>query len=728
MLSGHLRNAGLAICAALTIAGTASIDHSSHGVNFLAYSLLALTSFGLTLADDSDMGFVFVILALRQLPWTDAMLMGSAALFIQSIVRRDHAPPRLLLQRLASTILAVLLSQAVFHAPWLAGMDSAGRFMLASVACFVGYNFRGLNRLNLWPFPYYPVAAAIGALVPVSIVLVPAVFVTWQTYRIYARRLEKQCAESKDMSDLHMRTVETLALAIEAKDQPLSGGNRRVQVYATEIALELGLKQEEVEALATASLLYDIGELAVPEHIMLKPGTLTDEEFEKVKIHPSVGAEILERVRFPHPVAPIVRAHHERWDGTGYPLGLKGNEIPMGARILTAADALDALTSPRRHRPAIRIEDAIAHLLKESGKAFDPNVVSLIARNYRQWETRVAGQNRGDFMDSIFAAQREAQVLLELTNALSSSLDLQETFSSLRKALRQLVPFQTMVVWIEGPDGLEPAFMDGDHLVLWSAVRIPMGAGISGVAAATGLPQNSQQPNQELSQLGALRTAHPFRHVFAAPLQSEDWKGSLTLYRASDLKFTSEDARLMSAVAPKLSSAIANGRRFMKINQVDLTDALTSLPNAKALAVKMKDMSSPTAVVVCDLDGFKGVNDRFGHLTGNRLLEALAKGFQSGCRGEDFVARTGGDEFVLLLAGLRRHEVGPRLEQFREMVRLTGRVVCGDNVVDASFGAAFYPTDDQSTETLLAKADSQMYRRKSEQKSGILRLRGQRSA
>ncbi len=725
---GHLRNLGLALCAALTIVGAASIDHASHGPNYLAYSLLAITSFGLTLADCSDMGFVFVILALRQLPWTDTMLMGGAALFIQGVVRREQVQPRAMLQRLCSTILAVVLSQAVFHAPILAGVDVAARFMLASVACFLGYNFRGLTRLNLWPFPYYPVAAAIGALVPVSVVLVPAVFITWRTYRIYARRLEKQCLESKNMSDLHMRTVETLALAIEAKDQPLSGGSRRVQVYATQIALKVGLTSDEVDALATASLLYDIGELAVPEHIMLKPGSLTDEEFEKVKIHPSVGAEILERVRFPHPVAPIVRAHHERWDGLGYPLGLKADQIPIGARILAAADALDAMTSPRQHRPAMRIEEAIEHLEKESGKAFDPNIVSFIAKNYKQWERQVAGQKRGDFMDSIFAAQREAQVLLELTNTLSSSLDLQETFTALRKALRQLVPFQTMVVWIEGANGLEAEFMDGDHLVLWSAARIPVGSGISGLAASMGTNQISQQPNQELSYLGALRTAHPFRHVFAAPLQSADWKGALTLYRASDLKFSSEDARLMSAVAPRLSSAIANGRRFLKINQVDLTDALTGLPNAKALAVRMQHMTPPTAVVVCDLDGFKGVNDRFGHLTGNRLLESLAKGFQSGCRGEDFVARSGGDEFVLLLPGLRRHEVAPRLEQFREMVRTTGRVVCGENVVDASFGAAFYPSGDQTPESLLALADSQMYRRKTEQKSGVLRLRGSRSA
>src|SRR5207253_2623914 len=109
----------------------------------------------------------------------------------------------------------------------------------------------------------------------------------------------------------------------------------------------------------------------------------------------TVGAEILERVRFPHPVAPIVRAHHEHWDGSGYPLGLKGNQIPLGARILAAADALDALTSPRQHRPAIRIEEAMEHLAKESGKAFDPQIVSMIAKNYKVWEREVAGQKRG---------------------------------------------------------------------------------------------------------------------------------------------------------------------------------------------------------------------------------------------------------------------------------------------------------------------------------------------
>jgi diguanylate cyclase (GGDEF)-like protein len=184
----------------------------------------------------------------------------------------------------------------------------------------------------------------------------------------------------------------------------------------------------------------------------------------------------------------------------------------------------------------------------------------------------------------------------------------------------------------------------------------------------------------------------------------------------------------MSVVAPKVAAALTNSRRFREINKVDLSDSLTGLPNSKALAIRMESLEEPTAIVVCDLDGFKQVNDRFGHLTGNRLLESVAKTFQSGCRGNDFVARTGGDEFVLILPGMRRRETEPRLEQFREMIRITGRIVCGEDVVDASFGAAFYPADHSSPEELISLADAHMYQRKAEQKSGVVRMRAPRSA
>ena len=185
-------------------------------------------------------------------------------------------------------------------------------------------------------------------------------------------KLETEKSHAEQVSSLHLRTIEALALAIEAKDETTGEHLQRVRVYAMELAKELGLSEDETEALRAASVLHDIGKLAVPEHIISKPGKLTPEEFEKMKIHPIVGAEILEQVDFPYPVVPIVRAHHEKWDGSGYPNGLAGEAIPIGARILAAVDCLDALASDRQYRKALPLDEAMAKVVADAGKSFDP--------------------------------------------------------------------------------------------------------------------------------------------------------------------------------------------------------------------------------------------------------------------------------------------------------------------------------------------------------------------
>ena len=178
------------------------------------------------------------------------------------------------------------------------------------------------------------------------------------------------------MSDLHLATIEALALAIDAKDQTAQSHIRRVQVYAAGIAKALGMPDHEIQGVKTAALLHDIGKLAVPEHILSKPGPLTQEEFQKIRIHPQVGAEIISAVPFPYPVAPLILSHHERWDGKGYPQGLKGDEIPLGARILSVVDYFDALTSDRPYHRAMEHDAALALLEQEAGKALDPQVVA----------------------------------------------------------------------------------------------------------------------------------------------------------------------------------------------------------------------------------------------------------------------------------------------------------------------------------------------------------------
>src|ERR1700678_3156829 len=200
--------------------------------------------------------------------------------------------------------------------------------------------------------------------------------------------MEDEKKHAEEMAALHLRTIEALALAIEAKDHTTHDHLQRVQSYAVEGGKDFGLDESQLEALRAAAALHDIGKLAVPEHIISKPGKLTREEFEKMKIHPVVGAEILERVRFPYEVTPIVRSHHERWDGAGYPDGLRGQRIPIGARILAAVDCLDALASNRQYRRALPMAEAMARVASDAGTAFDPNVVRALQARYRELEAR----------------------------------------------------------------------------------------------------------------------------------------------------------------------------------------------------------------------------------------------------------------------------------------------------------------------------------------------------
>jgi putative nucleotidyltransferase with HDIG domain len=217
---------------------------------------------------------------------------------------------------------------------------------------------------------------------------VPVLYLMHRSYTVYVARIGEQQKHIGEMAGLHLRTIEALALAIDAKDDTTAAHLRRVQVYASELGRELGLSQVEMQAIEAASLLHDIGKLAVPEHIISKPGRLTPDEFEKMKIHPTVGAEILERVDFPYPVVPIVRSHHEKFDGTGYPDGLKGEEIPIGARILAAVDCLDALASDRQYRKALPLDEAIQIVIGESGKSYDPKVVAVLAARYKELELK----------------------------------------------------------------------------------------------------------------------------------------------------------------------------------------------------------------------------------------------------------------------------------------------------------------------------------------------------
>jgi len=199
-------------------------------------------------------------------------------------------------------------------------------------------------------------------------IILPLLLISYLSHRTSLGRVEDAKRHIDRVNELYMSTIETLAMAVDAKDQITHGHIRRVQVYAIELARRLGVTDEEhVRAIEAAALLHDMGKLAIPEHILNKPGHLTEAEFEKMKRHADIGADLLSSIKFPYPVVPMVRHHHERWDGNGYPAGISATDIPLGARILSVVDCFDALTSDRPYRPRLSNEEAFAVLRERRG-------------------------------------------------------------------------------------------------------------------------------------------------------------------------------------------------------------------------------------------------------------------------------------------------------------------------------------------------------------------------
>ena len=642
------------------------------------------------------------------------------------------------------------------------------------IGLFVLDQSRPLLRLWLketgWAIPYYlggaVLAFAMSALSgfagwPTVIATAPAVYLIYRTARLYLHRIQDQQLHAEEMASLHLRTIEALALAIEAKDQTTHDHLKRVQVYARELGRELGLTPAEHEALQAAALLHDIGKLAVPEHIISKPGRLTPEEFEKMKIHPTVGAEILEQVRFPYPVAPIVRTHHEKWDGTGYPAGLKGEEIPIGARILSAVDCLDALASDRQYRRALPLDQAMEIVKSESGKAYDPKVVDILGRRYVELERLASGtpvskqtklstdvkvelgaapavgfenakeasvtteaKQPVDFLNSIASARQEVQTLFEIAQDLGNSLSLDETLSMLSVRLRRIIPHHSLAIWLRNDDTLTPGYVNGEDFRLFSSLAIPVGQGLSGWVAENGKPIVNGNPTVESGYLNDPTITSTLRSAVAVPLEGNGRNvGVLALYHLDRDAFTRDHLRILNAINTKIGMAIENALRFRQVENTATTDYMTSLPNARSLFLQLdselarsKRNDTPLTVLVLDMDGLKAINDQYGHMEGNRILGQVAAGLKSACREYDYVARMGGDEFVVLMPGLRADDSQSRIEHLRNVIATAGAGLFPDKQLTASIGVSSFPKDGTDAEQLLAQADRRMYHEKQERK------------
>ncbi len=598
---------------------------SNDPLKFVCYLIAALLASSLKVTlpgieGTLSVNFLFTLLGILELSLPETLLIGLASTLAQFYWKPARQLKRV---QLIFNVSQVTVSSAiaygayklvviyVLHAPGplallVAAITHYG-CNTAATSTIIGLTedkpiARVWGESHLWLFPYYMVGAAVAGLVHFlnrhigwqsSLLVLPPIYLMYRSYRLYLGKLETEKRHAEQVSSLHLRTIEALALAIEAKDATTGEHLQRVRVYAMELAKELGLSADETEALQAASVLHDIGKLAVPEHIISKPGKLSPEEFEKMKIHPTVGAEILEQVDFPYPVVPIVRAHHEKWDGSGYPNGLSGEAIPIGARILAAVDCLDALASDRQYRKALPLDEAMAKVAADAGKSFDPRVVAILQRRYIELEKLAneqplqappklstdikverglapaagfeasAGQDTdasgsaGDSFELISAARQRAQEIIALSRRSGRSLSTEDILSLLAIRLKHLVPHEALAVYCPGNGVLSAEFVSGENFRLFSSLKIPHGEGLAGWVAQNHKAILNGNPSVEPGYLNDPTSYSTLRSALAVPMEGSGAVAAvLALYRADQDAFTADDLGIVEAITAGLGVVI----------------------------------------------------------------------------------------------------------------------------------------------------------------------------
>jgi putative nucleotidyltransferase with HDIG domain len=603
-------------------------------MHFFVYLAAVLLSSGMKVALPKSEGtmsvnFPFILLGILQLSPMQAVALAVASVVAQCRIR--VVKPFTLLQILfnvanvsLATVLAGLAYGGALHplndevAPALA-IAAAAYFLANTVplslilAWEAGAGpFRQWRQEFLWYLPFYLVGAMLAAAANwvgiqfgwlTSLLLIPMVYTVYRAYcaqMAIVRDRERHIVETEA---LHLRTIEALAMAVEAKDENTHRHLMRVRVYVSELGKLMGLEKPMMQALLTAAYLHDIGKLAVPEYIINKPGKLTPEEFDKMKIHPVVGADILERVHFPYPVVPIVRSHHEAWDGSGYPDGLKAEEIPIGARLLTAVDCFDALASDRPYRKAMPIEQAMAFVKSKAGIQFDAKIVRLLEENFPRLEELARKQieeveplktdlfiERGSAPGAGFEpgtarerseAKNDADgtqhpgampvrgsgslaataspftfgnAISEISEMLKASFGSRLEFLTILERLEPLVPFDCLALYFRHGDTVSARFIGGRLAHSFTMQPIPVGQGLSGWVAQSGRAIVNGNPTVETNLLAGTELFTANSSALSVPLFDRDGSviAVLTAYSQQAAAFSKDHLRIFEAIQDRL--------------------------------------------------------------------------------------------------------------------------------------------------------------------------------
>ena len=614
-----------------------------------------------------------VLVAVMILGTPEGILVGVCGVFIQSLFPSRKFILHQLIFNVGMIVLTIAMAGTTYYAIvrdlHVVGIDRLIGVLIASVVYYLGSSvcvsmivglsgnksiFRLWHDNFLYTAPSFIVAGLLAFLVSefagsqratVLLVVTPVLYLCYYSYRVI-ESLEKEKDHAAEMAELFNSTLSTLALAIDAKDKNTHGHIQRVQKYARAIAEAMRLSEEQLRAIAAAALLHDIGKLAVPEYILSKEGPLTPDEMRKMRLHPQLGADIISNIKFPYPVADSILAHHERFDGSGYPKGLAGKDIPLGARVLAVADVFDAYTSGRLESEET-INGAVQVLRDGSGTSFDPEIVCVWESIYRDVVNWPAIASSTAYSD-IQRVTSEVKILDGLSECLSKATTIQEISQVVSEVIQKRFP----------------------------ECDIKLKAG----------------------------------QYEGVPVKFEDETIATISVGRPDACFSDDELALIRALAEKIAGPFRKAMALEIAQREATVDKLTGLSNRRAIEMMATKLAGQAiSVVLVDVDCFKAVNDNYGHKAGDAALIRIAAHLRAAFYNAELTCRLGGDEFLVLSQADTR-TVRMQIRNFRRMVvwdpahepykKMRFGVSCG---------LASIPTDSRNIEQAMHCADQRMY-------------------
>jgi diguanylate cyclase (GGDEF)-like protein len=566
----------------------------------------------------------------------------------------------------------------------------------------------------------------------------PLLGIVWAWNKLNRIHMVEAEQHLKEQEQLYLRTVETLALAVDAKDQTTYGHICRVRVYAMGLAKLNGINDpDELKAIETGSLLHDIGKLAIDDYILNKPGRLSKQEFEKIKLHAAAGDEIVQHVQLPFPAAKLVRFHHERWDGLGYPDGLKGADIPIGARILAVADAFDAIRFSRPYKLAIPMEEALDLLRAQSGTIYDPVLIKLFVENIHQLEQAAITESENmpepsfrkyfETADRAISAEEDSSpnpvgtqdvpadliLLAEFCNTIKGHLDIEDIFPLFASRMKRLLPFSTCAFYLKdsNSDCLRTVYASGMYAEHIQGNVLGIGKGISGWVAAYKRPMINAGP--ALDFLDSKSEIVAFGDALVVPILLEDEAlGTISVYAKDASTYSQRELNILQTLASLLAPLISESRKYEAPASDKILDPTTRIhrisylttvsPQMIAFAEKNK---SPVSLIYLEVRNLSQIVRVYGTNSANLVLKRIADSVKPELRATDILVRFGHQGFVAFLPGVGDEQARHCVHRLRQQIKNQGSLISGQNLaVDCQAGIASYPRDGITIFALLQSA------------------------